>query len=91
MHDLPHTSAAMSVQCWYLEGTQEEGNLAVKTKTSPKPDQQPRSEQPNLTQRYGKIGIPALKAALRYATPAKNLVSSSVAFRFNERFIERAA
>jgi len=28
---------------------------------------------------------------LRYATPAKNLVSSSVAFRFNERFIERAA
>ena len=55
-----------------------------------KPEKQPRPEQPNLVQRYGKIGIPALKAVLRYATPTKNLVSSS-AFRFDERFVERAA
>jgi hypothetical protein len=61
----------------------------VQTKT--KPEKQPRPEQLNLVQRYGKIGIPALKAVLRYATPTKNLVSSSVAFRFDERFTERAA
>jgi hypothetical protein len=62
----------------------------TKTKIDQAQTQPPRPEQTSLVQRYGKIGIPALKAALRYATPARNLVSSS-AFRFDERFLECAA
>ena len=64
--------------------------MPMKTKSNQASDQQPRPGQPSLVQRYGKIGIPALKAVLRYATPAKNLVSSN-AIRFDERFVERAA
>ena len=75
---------------------QSEGNLAVstksntETKTTQTSDQQLRPGQASLVQRYGKIGIPALKAALRYATPSKD-VASSGAIRFDERFVERAA
>ena len=63
----------------------------MQTKIKTKPDQQPKLEQPNLVLRYGKIGIPALKAVLRYVTPAKNLMSSPTAIRFDERFMERTA
>ena len=66
--------------------------MKTKTKSTQEStqDQPVRPEQTSLVQRYGKIGIPALKAALRYATPARNLVSSTT-FRFDERFVERAA
>ena len=64
--------------------------MPTKTKSDKASDQQPRPGQPSLVQRYGKIGIPALRAVLRYTTPAKNLVSST-AIRFDERFVERAA
>jgi hypothetical protein len=64
--------------------------VPTKSKSTQASDQQPQPGQPSLVQRYGKIGIPALKAVLRYATPAKSLVSST-AIRFDERFVERAA
>ena len=62
----------------------------MKTKSNQASDQQPRPSQPGLVQRYGKIGIPALKAVLRYTTPVKSLASST-AIRFDERFVEHAA
>lgn len=93
MHDLPHISAAMNAHALGTRGRpQVEGNLAVptNTKSNQATDPQPRSGQPNLDQRYGKIGIPALKAVLRYASPVKNLVSSTT-IRVDERFVEHAA
>lgn len=63
--------------------------MPTKTKSSKASDPQPRPGQPNLDQRYGKIGIPALRAVLRYASPVKNLVSSTI--RVDERFVEHAA
>ncbi len=64
--------------------------MPTKTKSTQASDPQPRPGQLSLVQRYGKIGIPALKASLTYAPPAKNLVSST-ATRFDERFVERTA
>jgi hypothetical protein len=54
-------------------------------------DQRPRPEQSSLVCRYGQIGIPALAAALRYATPAQNPTGTSAISRIEERFLERAA
>ena len=63
----------------------------VKTKADPAQDQTTRPEPTNLTRRYGKIGIGALAAVLRYATSAKKPAAAQAAARVDERFIEQAA
>jgi hypothetical protein len=50
-----------------------------------------RPETQNLTVRYGKIGIPAVAAALRYTNAAKNPAYAPVAPRVNLKLIEMAA
>ena len=47
-------------------------------------------ERANLDRRYGKIGIPAVAAALKYCAAGKKRSTSPV-FRVKERFIEFAA
>ena len=49
-----------------------------------------RSESASLDRRYGKIGIPAVAAALRYAAPAKRSAPEAGS-RIEDRFIELAA
>ena len=48
-------------------------------------------ETQNLTVRYGKIGIPAVAAALRYTDAAKNPAYAPVAPKVNLKLIEMAA
>ena len=50
-----------------------------------------RRETQNLAIRYGKIGIPAVAAALRYTDAAKNLAYAPVAPKVNLKLIEMAA
>jgi hypothetical protein len=50
-----------------------------------------RPDTQNLTVRYGKIGIPAVAAALRYTDAAKNPAYAPVAPRVNLKLIEMAA
>lgn len=52
-------------------------------------DHQP--EQTNLDRCYGKIGIPALAAALRYSTQAKLPAYTPAVARIDERFPKFAA
>ena len=52
-------------------------------------DTRPR-ERNNLDLRYGKIGIPAVAAALKYCAVGKKRSTPPV-FRIEERFIEIAA
>jgi hypothetical protein len=52
---------------------------------------EPRLDANNLTGRYGKIGIPAVAAALRYADAAKNPAYAPVAPQVDSRRIEMAA
>ena len=48
-------------------------------------------EPANLDRRYGKIGIPAVAAALKYCTAGKKRSTSPSVSRIEERFIELAA
>jgi len=48
-------------------------------------------EQANLDRRYGKIGISAVAAALRYQSKSKNTAYAPVVHRFNERAAEATA
>ena len=48
-------------------------------------------ERANLDRRYGKIGIPAVAAALKYCTAGKKRSTSPAVSRIEERFIELAA
>ncbi len=50
-----------------------------------------RRETNNLTIRYGKIGIPAVAAALRYSDAGKNPAYAPVVLRTNHRLMEMAA
>ena len=67
------------------------------TTTGAKPGQEERQatdqrhETPNLTGRYGRIGIPAVAAALRYTVAAKNPAYAPVVPIANDRLMEMAA
>lgn len=50
----------------------------------------PVQETPNLDRRYGRIGIEAVAAALRYSGTTGNAVAQKSA-RIEDRFIEIAA
>ena len=50
-----------------------------------------REEQKSLDGRYGKIGIPAVAAAVRYQSDAKNPAYAPVVPRNDKRFAESAA
>ncbi len=54
------------------------------------PDEERRREQTNLDHRYGRIGIPAVAAALRYADASKNLAYAPVVIKVDARFIDAA-
>ena len=51
----------------------------------------PRRETHNLTVRYGKIGIPAVAAALRYCGTGKNPADAPVVIHVDHRRVEIAA
>jgi hypothetical protein len=61
----------------------------MKPKTKAQPDRE--REKPNLDRCYGKIGIPAVAAALPYRSDAKNPAYAPVTHRRDERFAEVAA
>ena len=65
--------------------------VQTKSKAGKQNDQRQRSDQTNLARRYGQIGIPALAAALRYATTANNPTRAPALNWFDERFRERLA
>jgi len=50
-----------------------------------------RRETQNLTVRYGKIGIPAVAAALRYCDTRKNMAYAPVVVCTDYRRVEMAA
>ena len=60
-------------------------------KTDQARNQSRRPELTNLDRRYGKIGIPAVAAALQYCTAGKKRSTSRAVSRIEERFIELAA
>jgi hypothetical protein len=47
-------------------------------------------ERPNLSYRYGTIGIEAVAAAVRYAGSGKTPAEAPVAHRIDQRFLETA-
>lgn len=47
-------------------------------------------ERPNLSYRYGTIGIEAVAAAVRYAGPGKGPADTPAAQRIDQRFLETA-
>jgi len=66
------------------------------TTTGQSPDQKERQaierrKETNLTGRYGKIGISAVAAALRYSDAGKNPAYAPVVIRTNLRLMEMAA
>jgi hypothetical protein len=67
--------------------------MSLKTDKSTSQDrkQSPRPEPANLDSRYGKIGIPAVAAALQYWTAAKKAANAPLTARIEERFIELLA
>lgn len=60
-------------------------------KNNKKQDEKRLHAYSNLDCRYGKIGISAVAAALRYASNARNPAYVPAAARIDERFLERAA
>jgi hypothetical protein len=62
---------------------------APKAEREGAPTTQPKSE--NLDRRYGKIGIPAVAAALRYQSDAKNPAYAPAVPREDKRFLEMTA
>jgi hypothetical protein len=50
-----------------------------------------RRKEPNLDSRYGEIGIPAVAAALRYQSEARNPAYAPVEHRQDGRIAELAA
>jgi hypothetical protein len=54
-------------------------------------NQSRRPESANLDRRYGKIGIPAVVAALQFRTTAKKPANTPADARIDERFIELTA
>jgi hypothetical protein len=95
-HDLPRISAAIGRQNG-IRGTRETRvEEDMPTTTGALPGQQERqaelrSETNNLTVRYGKIGIPAVAAALRYTDAAKNTAYAPVEVRADSKLVEMAA
>lgn len=66
----------------------------MKLKSAATASDQHKGEAPkaeNLDGRYGKIGIPAVAAALPYQSDAKNPAYAPVAPRIEERHLEMAA
>jgi hypothetical protein len=51
-------------------------------------DEQRNSEHTNLDHRYGRIGISAVTAALRYKSAAKNPAYAPVTAQVDTRFLE---
>jgi hypothetical protein len=96
-HDLPRISAAIGRQNG-IRGTHEtrvEEDMPTTTGALPGQEERQsaerRPETNNLTVRYGKIGIPAVAAALRYTDAAKNPAYAPVVPRVNSKLIEMAA
>jgi hypothetical protein len=56
-----------------------------------RPTSEGRRESHNLTVQYGKIGIPAVAAALRYCDAGKNPAYAPVVPRVDHRLSEMAA
>jgi hypothetical protein len=73
----------------------EEAKMIMTAQTDKKTDQdQNKSRCPgpaDLDRRYGKIGIPAVAAALKYCTAGKKRSTSPTVSRIEERFFELAA
>jgi hypothetical protein len=65
--------------------------LQTDKKTDLGRNQNRRPEPANLHRRYGKIGIPAVAAALQYCSAGKKRSTSRAVSRIEERFIELAA
>jgi hypothetical protein len=62
---------------------------AMTTKTVP--DSNPQRDDSNLDRRYGEIGIPAVAAAVRYQSDAKNPRYAPVVPREDLRLLEVVA
>ncbi len=52
--------------------------------TAPQTERLRRTEDANLDRRYGKIGISAVAAALRYQSEAKNPAYAPVRWRYDQ-------
>jgi len=103
-HDLPPNSAAIGRQN-ILWTTQEEVEEQMSKSAGPTVGPMERSAEAgqakvhaqmsqinqNLSVRYGKIGIPAVAAALRYCDAGRNPAYAPVAPRNDHRLIEIAA
>jgi hypothetical protein len=99
-HDLLPTSAAISAHPQALLQRRLEALMTATTGSLPGQSQgdgradipagRP-SEQTNLEVRYGKIGISAVAAALRYCGESKDAACVPVASQVDERFEELAA
>ncbi len=55
------------------------------------PDEERRRELTNLDHRYGRIGIPAVAAALHYTAATKNPAYAPVVNNIDWRFVEATA
>ena len=55
------------------------------------PDEERRREHVNLDRRYGRIGISAVAAALRYTEVSKNPAYAPVVIKIDARFADAAA
>jgi len=55
------------------------------------PDEERRREHTNLDHRYGRIGISAVAAALRYTEVSKNPAYAPVVIKVDARFADAAA
>lgn len=70
------------------EPSQEERPIKAAAKNGPKTETPPSQ---NLTVQYGKIGIPAVAAALRYCDAGRNPAYAPVVPRNDHRLFEMAA
>lgn len=66
--------------------------MTTQTGTNQKTQAQPegRTEQTNLSYRYGTIGIEAVAAAARYTGARKQPTDAQPAHRIDQRFVESA-
>ena len=63
----------------------------MKRKEGAEPGQDRRRQPTDLDRQYGKIGISAVAAAVRYQSDAKNLAYAPVVVRYDERSEEPVA
>ena len=66
-------------------------SVQIDKKSDQDRNQSRRPEPANLDRRYGKIGIPAVAAALQFWSGAKKQANSPAVARIDERFIELTA